>query len=95
MNTKLYTEHLIQNLNRHKENTIRQQGKCDLETTNYLEKTENLYQTIIGYINQSPPAYYVKSLDIILDEKNLISGIKYVYCKEIERPDYVYINIYE
>lgn len=95
MNSSIYMDNLINNLCRHKENVIKQQGKSDIEPDDYLEKTENWYQSMISLINQNPPSYYVKSLDIKLDENNLISSINYDYYKGAEYPDYVYINIYD
>lgn len=91
----MYIDNLINNLYRHKENIIKQQGKSDIESDDYLVRTENWYQSMISLINQNPPSYYVKSLDIKLDENNLIRSINYDFYKGSEYPDYVYINIYD
>ena len=87
-------DNLIYNLYRHKENVIKQQGKSDIEPDDYLERTENWYQSMILLINQKPPTNYVKSLDIKLDEDKLICNIEYDYCEDNILSDYVYINIY-
>jgi hypothetical protein len=94
MNSSIYVDNLINNLLRHKENVIKQQGKSDIEPEDYLERTENWYQSMISLINQNPPTYYVKSLDIKLDEDKLIGSIEYGYCEGNISSDYVYINIY-
>ena len=94
MNSSTYVDNLINNLLRHKENVIKQQGKSDIEPDDYLERTENWYQSMISLINQNPPTYYVKSLDIKLDEDKLIGSIEYGYCEGNISSDYVYINIY-
>lgn len=88
-------DNLIYNLYRHKENVIEQQGKSDIEPDDYLERTEKWYQSMISLINQNPPTYYVKSLDIRLDEDKLIGSIEYSYCDSNTSSDYVYINIYD
>lgn len=88
-------DNLINNLYCHKENVIKQQGKSDIEPEDYLERTENWYQSMISLINQNPPTYYVKSLDIRLDEDKLICSIEYSYCDSNISSDYVYINIYD
>ena len=95
MNSCIYMDNLINNLYCHKENVIKQQGKSDIEPEDYLEKTEKWYHSMISLIVQNPPTYYVKSLNIKLDEKNFISSIKYDYCKGAEYPEYVYINMYD
>jgi len=95
MNSCIYMNNLINNLYRHKENVIKQQGKSDIEPEDYLERTENWYQSMISLINQNPPTYYVKSLDIRLDEDKLIGSIEYSYCDSNISSDYVYINIYD
>jgi len=59
MNSSIYMDNLIYNLYRHKENVIKQQGKSDIEPEDYLERTENWYQSMISLINQNPPTYYV------------------------------------
>lgn len=94
MNSSIYVDNLINNLLRHKENVIKQQGKSDIEPEDNLERTENWYQSMISLINQNPPTYYVKSLDIKLDEDKLIGSIEYGYCEGNIFSDYVYINIY-
>ena len=94
MNSSIYMDNLINNLYRHKENVIKQQGKSDIEPDDYLESTENWYQSMILLINQKPPTNYVKSLDIKLDEDKLICSIEYDYCEDNIFSDYVYINIY-
>lgn len=95
MNSSMYMDNLINNLYRYKENIIKQQGKSDIESDDYLERTENWYQSMISLINQNPPSYYVKSLDIKLDEDKLIGSIEYGYCEGNISSDYVYINIYD
>lgn len=95
MNSSIYMDNLINNLIHHKENIMKQQGKSDIEPDDYLERTENWYQSMISLIYQKPPTYYVKSLNIKLDENNLIGKIQYDFCKGAEYPDYVYINIYD
>lgn len=95
MNSSMYMDNLINNLYRHKENVIKQQGKSDIEPDDYLERTENWYQSMISLINQNPPTYYVKSLDIKLDEDKLVGNIEYGYCEGDISSDYVYINIYD
>ena len=94
MSVNEYINQIYTSLAEHKANALRQYGKSDLDSLDYKENAEEWYSQIIDLVNNNPPEYYVKSINIYQDSSQHVERISYDYCDKTDFVQCVSLSIF-
>lgn len=83
METKEYLEQVYDSLAEHRINALNQCGKSDLDPPDYKKRVEEWYESLLSWVNNNPPEYYVKSINIYKNNSQEIKKIFYEYYDRI------------
>ena len=75
-----YIEHLLKNIEKKRQLSIKEFSKTDLNKSDDFEEVIFWYEEIINMVKLKPPNNYVRCLNIIENNSGHIESIQYDYC---------------
>ncbi len=75
----LYLNHLLESIEFHKENTLRQKGSSDIEPPNYDDDVDRWFKQLQRFVTLKPPIYYVDAINVYENAAKTIERIEYDY----------------
>ena len=85
MNNKnhIYLLHLLSSINYHKQNTLSQKGKSDIETLGYESSVALWFEQLYECVQEHPPEYFVNAINVYeINQK--IEKIEYDYFPQLK-----------
>lgn len=79
-----YLEHLINSIEKKRKVSIKEFHKTDLNRNEIIESVNCWYENIVKEVKNTPPTYYVRTIEIAEDSKGKIKSISYIYFEKDE-----------